>query len=398
MKNVIGNQTPVPENAFPAARTSRASRQARSAGAGARSTTLRPSEAAGEQDRHRSIVNSPNSRQNRRPRAASSYLQGRDLLMSHGYDKFIGIDVSKNGFDVCCHGSGPLGSFDYTADGVSRLLPLLPPAGTCLIVIEATGGYERQLVGDLMTAGHQVSVVNPRQVRDFAKAMNILAKTDRLDAAVLARFAERMQPIPREKPGRLDELRELVARRRQLIEHRTAEKNRCLQGASPFVRKSLLKSIEAINKDVKAIDKVLLSLVHSDDEWKNKFDKITEVTGLGTQTATTLVAEMPELGQVNRQQAAALVGVAPYNQDSGQFRGRRMVKGGRQSVRNVLYMAALSAMKHNPVIRDFAARLYSKGKPPKVVITACIRKLVVILNAILKTNQSWQPRLATATP
>jgi transposase len=249
-----------------------------------------------------------------------------------------------------------------------------------------------------MTAGHQVSVVNPRQVRDFAKAMNILAKTDRLDAAVLARFAERMQPIPREKPGRLDELRELVARRRQLIEHRTAEKTRCLQGASAFVRKSLLRSIEAINKDVKAIDKVLLSLVHSDDEWKNKFDKITEVTGLGTQTATTLVAEMPELGQVNRQQAAALVGVAPYNQDSGQFRGRRMVKGGRQSVRNVLYMAALSAMKHNPVIRDFAARLYSKGKPPKVVITACIRKLVVILNAILKTNQSWQPRLATATP
>jgi transposase len=142
----------------------------------------------------------------------------------------------------------------------------------------------------------------------------------------------------------------------------------------------------------------LLSLVHSDDEWKNKFDKITEVTGLGPQTATTLVAEMPELGQVNRQQAAALVGVAPYNQDSGQFRGRRMVKGGRQSVRNVLYMAALSAMKHNPVIRDFAARLHSKGKPPKVVITACIRKLVVILNAILKTNQSWQPRLATATP
>ena len=398
MTSLPGKPSVVPENALPSKRSCRAPRKARAVGAGARSTTLRSSEAAGEQDRRRSCVISPNSRQNRRPRGSSSYLQGRDLCMSHGYDAFIGIDVCKDGFDVCCARSGPLGRFDNTADGVSRLLPLLPPAGTCLIVIEATGGYERQLVGDLMTAGHQVSVVNPRQVRDFAKAMNILAKTDRLDAAVLARFAERMQPIPREKPGRLDELRELVARRRQLIEHRTAEKNRCLQGASPFVRKSLLKSIEAINKDVKAIDKVLLSLVHSDDEWKNKFDKITEVTGLGPQTATTLVAEMPELGQVNRQQAAALVGVAPYNQDSGQFRGRRMVKGGRQSVRNVLYMAALSAMKHNPVIRDFAARLHSKGKPPKVVITACIRKLVVILNAILKTNQSWQPRLATATP
>jgi transposase len=318
--------------------------------------------------------------------------------MSHGYDKFIGIDVCKSGFDVCCVTSGPQGRFNNTADGVSRLLPLLPAAGTCLIVVEATGGYERQLVGDLMTAGHQVSVVNPRQVRDFARAFNILAKTDRIDAAVLARFAEKVQPIPREKPGRIDELRQLVTRRRQLIEHRTAEKNRCAQGVSSFVRKSILRLIETINKDIKAIDKALLSLVKSDDDWKNKFDKITEVTGLGPHTATTLVAEMPELGKVNRQQAAALVGVAPFNRDSGQFKGRRMVWGGRQSVRNVLYMAALSAMKHNDVIRDFAARLRAKGKPTKVVITACIRKLVVILNAMLKTNQSWQPRLAASTP
>jgi transposase len=318
--------------------------------------------------------------------------------MSHGCDTFIGIDVCKDGFDVCCAGSGPLGRFDNTADGVSRLLPLLPAAGTCLVVVEATGGYERQLVGDLMTAGHHVSLVNPRQVRDFARAFNILAKTDRIDAAVLARFAEKVQPIPREKAGRIEELRQLVTRRRQLIEHRTAEKNRCAQGVSSFVRKNILRHIEMINKDIKAIDKLLLSLVQSDDDWRNKFDKIKEVTGLGTQTATTLVAEMPELGKVNRQQAAALVGVAPFNRDSGQFKGRRMVWGGRQSVRNVLYMAALSAMKHNPVIRDFAARLHAKGKPPKVVITACIRKLVVILNAILKANQSWQPRLATATP
>jgi len=267
-----------------------------------------------------------------------------------------------------------------------------------LIVVEATGGYERQLVVDLMTAGYQVSVVNPRQVRDFARALNILAKTDRIDAAVLARFAERGQPIPREKAGRIEELRQLVTRRRQLIEHRTAEKNRCAQGVSPFVRKNILRHIDVINKDVKAIDKALVSLVQSDDDWKNKFDKITEVTGFGPQTATTLVAELPELGKVNRQQAAALVGVAPFNRDSGQFKGRRMVWGGRQSVRNVLYMAALSAMKHNPVIREFAARLHAKGKPPKVVITACIRKLVVILNAILKTNQPWQPRLAAATP
>ena len=192
--------------------------------------------------------------------------------MSQGYDKFIGIDVCKDNFDVCCATSGPKGRFENTADGVSRLLPLLPPAGACLIVVEATGGYERQLVADLKTANHQVSVVNPRQVRDFARAFNILAKTDRIDAAVLARFAEKVQPIPREKAGRIDELRELVARRRQLIEHRTAEKNRCLQGASPLVRKSLLRSIEVINKDIKVIDKALLSLVQSDDDWRNKFD------------------------------------------------------------------------------------------------------------------------------
>ena len=314
--------------------------------------------------------------------------------MSQGYDDFVGIDVCKDNFDVCSAGSGPKGRFENTADGVSRLLPLLPPAGACLIVIEATGGYERQLVADLKTANHEVSVVNPRQVRDFARAFNILAKTDRIDAAVLARFAEKVRPIPREKAGRIDELRELVARRRQLIDHRTAEKNRVRQGASPLVRKSLLRLIEVINKDIKAIDKAMLSLVQSDDDWRNKFDKIKEVTGIGPQTATTLVAEMPELGQVNRQEAAALVGVAPFNRDSGQFKGRRMVWGGRRSVRNALYMAALSAKKHNPVIREFAARLYAKGKPPKVVITACIRKLVVILNAMLKANQSWQPRLA----
>jgi len=317
--------------------------------------------------------------------------------MSQGYDDFVGIDVCKDNFDVCCAASGSKGRFENTSDGVSRLLPLLPAAGACLIVIEATGGYERQLVADLKTANHEVSVVNPRQVRDFARAFNILAKTDRIDAAVLACFAEKVRPIPREKAGRIDELRELVARRRQLIEHRTAEKNRVRQGASPLVRKSLLRLIEVINKDIKAIDKALVSLVQSDDDWRNKFDKIKEVTGVGPQTATTLVAEMPELGQVNRQQAAALVGVAPFNRDSGQFKGRRMVWGGRRTVRNVLYMAALSAMKHNPVIRDFAARLRAKGKPPKVVITACIRKLVVILNAMLRANQSWQPRLAAAT-
>jgi len=317
--------------------------------------------------------------------------------MSHGYDKFVGIDVCKKALDVCCLGDGPPARFENTADGVSRLLPLLPPAGTCLIVVEATGGYEQQLVAELVSAGHQVSLVNPRQVRDFARAMNILAKTDRIDALVLARFAEKVRPIVREKDGKLAEIRELVTRRRQLVDIRTAERNRCLQNPSSYVRKSLQRSIDAVNRDIRAIEKLLLSLVRSDDNWRSKFDTLKEVEGIGPQTATSLVAELPELGKLNRQQIAALVGVAPFNRDSGQFRGKRTVWGGRKSVRTALYMATLSAIRHNPVIRAFATRLYAKGKPPKVVITACIRKLVVILNAMLKHNQRWQPRLAAAT-
>lgn len=317
--------------------------------------------------------------------------------MSHGYDKFVGIDVSKTNLDVFSAPDRSSHRFENTTDGASRLLKILPKPGTALIVVEATGGYEREVVGVLVADGHSVAVVNPRQVRDFARALNILAKTDRIDAAVLAEFAEKVRPIPREKQGRIEELRELVARRRQLVEHRTAEKNRIALGVTRLVRKSILGLIGAINKDIKAIDKGILECMKSDDDWRNRYEQLKSVPGIGEQTAATLVAELPELGNLTRQQVAALVGVAPFNRDSGQFKGRRMVWGGRKSVRNVLYMAALSAKRHNPVISAFAARLHAAGKPPKVVITACIRKLVVILNAMVKENQEWQPRLAPAT-
>ena len=318
--------------------------------------------------------------------------------MSHGYDKFVGIDVSKTHLDVFSAPDRSSHRLENSTDGASRLLKMLPTPGTALIVVEATGGYEREVVGALVADGHRVAVVNPRQVRDFARALNILAKTDRIDAAVLAEFAEKVQPIPREKQGEIEELRELVARRRQLVEHRTAEKNRIALGVTRLVRKSILGLIGAINKDIKAIDKGILECMKSDDDWRNRYEQLKSVPGIGDQTAATLVAELPELGNLTRQQVAALVGVAPFNRDSGQFKGRRMVWGGRKSVRNVLYMAALSAKKHNPVIAAFAARLHAAGKPPKVVITACIRKLVVILNAMVKENQEWQPRLAPAAP
>ena len=317
--------------------------------------------------------------------------------MSRGYDKFVGIDVSKDALDVHGLSAGSPSRFDNTAAGRAKLLTLLPPAGACLSVVEATGGYERDLVAEAVTAGHHIAVVNPRQVRDFAKALGLLAKTDRIDAAVIARFAETTRPVPEGYDERQEQLRELIVRRRQLLDHRTAEKNRCEMGHSPLVRKSVLKLIETLNKDLKRIEKAILQLVESNDDWRGRFERLTSVPGVGEQTAATLMAELPELGRLNRQQVAALVGVAPFNRDSGQFQGRRSIWGGRGTVRNVLYMAALSAKKHNPVIRAFAARLLAKGKPPKLVLTACMRKLLVILNAMLRSGESWGPRLATLT-
>lgn len=317
--------------------------------------------------------------------------------MSHGYDKFVGIDVSKDTLDVHGLPTGSPSRFDNTAEGRAQLLSFLPKAGTSLSVVEATGGYERGLVADAVTAGHHIAVVNPRQVRDFAKAFNVLAKTDRIDASVIARFAETTRPEPVGYNERQEQLRELIVRRRQLIDHRTAEKNRCETARSSLVRNSVRKLIETINKDIARIDRAVLELVQSNDDWRDRYKRVSEVPGIGKQTAAVLLAELPELGHLNRQQVSSLVGVAPFNRDSGQFRGRRSIWGGRVGVRNVLYMAALSAKRSNPVIRAFAARLLAKGKPPKVVITACMRKLLTILNALLRSNERWAPRLETAS-
>ena len=317
--------------------------------------------------------------------------------MSHGYDKFVGIDVSKDTLDVHGLPTGSPSRFDNTAEGRAQLLSFLPKAGTSLSVVEATGGYERGLVAEAVTAGHHIAVVNPRQVRDFAKAFNVLAKTDRIDASVIARFAETTRPEPVGYNERQEQLRELIVRRRQLIDHRTAEKNRCETARSSLVRNSVRKLIETINKDIARIDRAVLELVQSNDDWRDRYKRVSEVPGIGKQTAAVMLAELPELGHLNRQQVSSLVGVAPFNRDSGQFRGRRSIWGGRVGVRNVLYMAALSAKRSNPVIRAFAARLLAKGKPPKVVITACMRKLLTILNALLRSNERWAPRLETAS-
>ena len=311
-----------------------------------------------------------------------------------GISTFIGIDISKNFFDVDSSSQEVRGRFDNTSEGHHRFLEALPEPKTCLIVIEATGAYQRALVADLVTAGHLVAVVNPRQVRDFAKGIGILAKTDRIDAAVIARFGRDVKPRPlaetHEKQG---ELEQLAARRRQLIQLRTSEKNRLGTVSLKEVRKSIQSVIDSVNKELKRIEKQILELVESDDDWKAKSDLVQTAPGIGRVNAITMVADVPELGRLNRQQISALVGLAPFANDSGEQKGKRHIRGGRSAVRAALYMAALSARTHNPVIRRFAERLEAQGKLPKVILTACMRKLLVILNTMVKNNTHWNHNL-----
>lgn len=308
---------------------------------------------------------------------------------------FVGIDVAKHSLDVASLPEDLRGTFPNDRKGWPALLARLPQPGDCLVVVEATGGYERSLIAELLAAGHTVALVNPRQVRDYAKALGILAKTDRLDAAVLARFGRDVRPRPlaqtRERQGELDDL---VARRRQLVELRTAEMNRRGMAASKPIRKSIQSVIDQLNKERGRIEKAILALVESDDEWRPRAELLRSAPGVGPVAAVTLVADLPELGRLNRRQIASLVGLAPFNHDSGRLKGQRAIRGGRAAVRSVLYMAALSARRFNPVIKAFADRLAAAGKPPKLVLVACMRKLLVILNTMVKNDTHWNPRTA----
>ena len=345
-------------------------------------------ENVGERGRRRSFGISPNSRLSRG--FASSYLQGRDTSKM-SFQHFIGIDVAKAKLDLAASPEGPVDQFRNEEEGIQQVLEHLPARKTCLVVVEATGGYERKLVVELVDAGHIVAVVNPRQVRDFAKAHGILAKTDKIDAKVIAKFAMQIRPRAVAKTHKKqDELAQLVTRRRQLLATRTAEKNRQGKTASKVVRKSIQRSLDHINKDIRQMDAEIAKLIESDDEWKDRSNLLTSAPGVGEVTANTLIAELPELGNLNRKQISSLVGVVPFNRDSGKMRGKRTIFGGRQMVRNVLYMAALSAMRSNPVIEKFANRLAEKGKPPKVVTTACMRKLLVILNTMTRESSPWK--------
>jgi transposase len=309
---------------------------------------------------------------------------------------FVGVDVSKAKLDVCCLPRGEARQFDNDPAGRAQLVAWLLSQRDCLIVVESTGGYERELVYAVQDAGLEISLVNPRQVRDFAKAMGQLAKTDRLDARVLAQFAQQVQPRPLAKiPAKQRELESLVTRRRQLVELHTAEQNRLQQASEKFVLQSLRKVLRAIERELKAVEQRILHLLQDHEDWRRKIEVLESAAGVGPVTGAALVAELPELGSLNHQAIAALVGVAPYPDDSGVRRGKRRVCGGRAKLRSTLYMAALSARRCNPAIREFAQRLHQLGKSFKVVMVACMRKLLVILNSMLKTDTLWEDKTST---
>jgi transposase len=309
---------------------------------------------------------------------------------------WLGIDVAKQTLDVAWDGGRQWHSFQVpnAREGLAELLGRLPAPAATRVVIEATGGYERRLVTALVEGGYCVAVVNPRQVRDFAKALGILAKTDRIDATVLARFGQQVQPrFLEEDPAKRAELAQLITRRRQLIDLRTMETNR-LEQALGLAQKSIRQMLAALEKQIDKVEAEIARLLQSHDDWQARIKLLQTTPGVGPVTSSTLVAELPELGKLNRQAIAALVGVAPFNDDSGKHRGKRTIAGGRAGIRRTLYMAALSAARSNDVIRKFAERLLAQGKGHKVVLTACMRKLLVILNTMIRNRTTWNATYA----
>lgn len=304
---------------------------------------------------------------------------------------FVGIDVAKARLDVHVRPSGEAFAVARDGEGVAALVERLRAMAPVLIVSEATGGFEQVVAGALGAAGLPIVVVNPRQIRDFARATGKLAKTDRIDAEAIALFAERIRPELRPLPDeRARLLGELVARRRQVIEMITAEGNRARQLESPRLKKRIERHRGALQVELTEIEAELDETIRGTPIWRDKDDLLKSVPGVGDALARTLIAELPELGTLDRKKIAALVGVAPFNRDSGTLRGKRTVWGGRATIRATLYMAALVATRFNPVIAAFYRRLLAAGKAKKLALTACMRKLLIILNAMLRDQKPWQ--------
>jgi transposase len=302
---------------------------------------------------------------------------------------FIGIDISKAWLDIAVHASDVTWRATNDEPGMTKLLKQLKQMKPVLIVLEATGGYEMQLVAELVHAKMPVVVTNPRKVRAFARSTGKLAKTDKLDAKVLAHFAAAIRPEVRTMPSEEEEqLTGLLVRRRQLVDMLTVEKNR-LHTVRPALREDIREHIAWLQEKLAKLDEEIDQFLKRSSLWMEKDAILRSAPGVGRVTSCTLLAMLPELGSLNRQEIAALVGVAPVNKDSGRKQGKRRVYGGRATVRSVLYMAALAAKRYNPRIKKFYEELIHRGKEKKVALTACMRKLLVILNAMMKTNQVW---------
>jgi transposase len=304
---------------------------------------------------------------------------------------FVGIDVSKDRLDVHVRPSGEAFAVPRDGAGLEQLAAKLRGLAPDLVVLEATGGFEATVAAAVAGAGLPLAIVNPAQIRAFARAVGRLAKTDRLDAALIARFAEQVRPEPRPLAGeQAQALAELVVRRRQVVEMIGMESNRRRQARSPKILRGIERTLAALQAALAELDQEIDSQVRGSPAWRATEDLLTSVPGVGPITARTLIAELPELGRITRRRIAALVGVAPVNRDSGTSRGRRAIAGGRTTVRNVLYMAALTAIRRNPIIKAAYDRLRSRGTPAKAAIVAAMRKLLTILNALLRDGQTWR--------
>lgn len=304
---------------------------------------------------------------------------------------FVGIDIAKEHLDIFVLPTKKAWTIENDADGIESLIGRLNKEAPSVIVMEATGGYEAILAAQLGSAGLPVAVVNPRQVRDFAKGIGKLAKTDSIDAYVLARFAETNRPEPKPLPTEDEKLiKELVRRRRQLVDLRASEKNRLHRVRSERIRKSVLTVIETFSREIQEIDDDLDEMIKQSPLWQEDEEILKSFTGIGPVTARTLLASLPELGKIDRQKISCLVGVAPLNRDSGAMRGKRKIQGGRAHVRHALYMAAVSAIRCNKLIKSFYQRLREAGKPVKVALVACMRKILVITNAMMKSRRPFR--------
>jgi transposase len=303
----------------------------------------------------------------------------------------VGIDVSSRTLDVHVSPAGESFTENNSGKGIARLVARLKRAGPERIVLEATGGYERSLVLALAEAGLPAALVNPRQVRDFARARGVLAKTDAIDARILAQFAGDLRPEPTDPPSAKQlELQELLARRRQLVAMRTAEKNRRQQARGRLVQKSVRSVLKSLEEELVELGGQIAHALELCAATLQKLRLLTTAPGVGPTVSQTLVIDLPQLGRLNRRQIASLVGVAPHNRDSGKLRGRRCVWGGRAHVRSTLFMAVLAALRCPGPIRAFYERLRAAGKPAKVALTACMRKLLTILNVMVARNTPWK--------